>query len=79
MSLVCNANGLVLVAHGHTRSGLLGADGTGLGFILDERNTLAAGHQSDFLEALEPAKDLGQTLLAGIVGEIPQEQNLVGG
>lgn len=76
--MVGNANRLALVAHGHARRSLLGADCSSLGLVFDESNSLATGHQSDFLESFEPAKDSRQTFLCCVVRQFPQEQNLVG-
>lgn len=78
LALIRNANGLSLISHGHTRRSLFGTDSTRLALVLDERNTLSARHQSDFLETLESAEDGRQTLLARVVGELPQEEDLIG-
>lgn len=74
-----NANRLALISHGHSRGSLLRTDSARLGLVLDESNTLPARNQSDFLESFEPAKDRAETLLGGIVGQFPQEENLVRG
>jgi hypothetical protein len=73
-----NTNGLALLSHGHTCRSLLRANGTGLGLVFDECNTLATRDQSDFLESFETTKDRRETLLTGVVGKIPEEQDLVG-
>lgn len=57
LSLVGNADGFALFAHGHTRSSLLCANSSCLGLVLDECNTFAARNQSDFLESFEATKD----------------------
>ena len=78
MSLVSNPDRLATLPHRHPRGGLLGTDSTRLVFVLDERNPLSARYQSDFLESLEASKNSSKTLLVCRVGEVPQEQNLVG-
>lgn len=73
-----NTNGLALLSHGHSCSSLFRGDSARLVLVLDECNALAARHQSDFLESFEPTEDCRETLLACVVGQLPQEQNLVG-
>lgn len=78
LSLVSNPNRLATLPHRHPRGSLLGTDSARLVLVLDERNSLSARHQSDLLESLEASKNSSKTLLVRRVGEVPQEQNLVG-
>lgn len=79
MSLVRDPNGLAIVSHRHSRCSFLRANSPGLVFVLDESNSLSSRHQSGFDEPFEATKHGSKRLLVRIVGNIPQEQNLVRG
>lgn len=70
LSLIGNANGLALLAHGHARRSLLCADCPSLGIVLDEGDSLATRYHSDFLESFETAEDGGKPVLGCVVGQI---------
>lgn len=73
-----NADRLPLLSHRHARGSFLRTDRTGLALVLDKGNPLATRHQTHLLEALEAAKHGREALLVGGVGQVTQEENLVG-
>lgn len=76
LALVRDLDGLFSQAH--ARSVLLCSNGTLLCLILNESNTPAARYQSDLAEALEAPEDASQGLDVVVLGEVLDEQNLVG-
>lgn len=78
MSLIGDLDGLTFLAQRDAGGVLLGADGAGLGLVFDEGDALAAGHQADFLEALEAAEEGGEAVDVVLVRQVAHEEDLVG-
>lgn len=78
LSLVGNLHDLLAVLQSHAGRVLLGGDSTGLGVVLDESNTAATRHSTDFAEALEAGEDGSEVVLAKVVGQVLNEKDAVG-
>lgn len=75
MALVSDTNGTV--SKRDTSSSFLSTDGAIFGLILDEGDTRATWHETDFSKAGEAAEDGCKLIDTVIVGELPNEQDLV--
>lgn len=62
----------------HASRILLRGDGTSLVLVLDERNAPTARDKTNLAEALETAKDVGEGRGVDIVGQVLDEEDLIG-